>query len=488
MVHVDVTDLTAAGARTLRTLLDAGETSCVEVVTAHLDRADRVDPALTALVGRRDRDEVLAEARERDAELRAGRRRGALHGLPHGVKDLAQAAGLPWTAGSPLFADRVGVVDDPAVARVRAAGAVVVAKTNVPEFGFGSQTYNPVWGPTRNPWDRGRTVGGSSGGAAAALAARLLPLADGSDVGGSLRNPAAFANVLGMRPSRGRVPAPASGFVAGLGELGPMAREVDDLAMLLEVMAGPEPSVPLARTDALGIERDEHGAVRPADLRGARVAWAGDLGGRLAFEPGVLDLGRGALAVLADQGAEVVDLAAELRGYDLDRLWRAFLTWRAWSTVPMRPLLADPALRDGLKPEAVWEIERGLELDLAAVEDAMAVRAGWYARVVELFGRVDLVVAPSTQVFPFDLATPWPREIAGVAMDSYLRWMETVVPWSMAGVPALAVPAGFDPRGLPTGVQIIGPPGADARVLAAGAAYERATRWVDRRPPEPPAG
>lgn len=484
MTRVDVTDLTAASALTLRALLHRGEVSCVEVVAAHLDRADRVDPHVGALVGRRDRDAVLAEARERDDELRAGRSRGPLHGLPHAVKDLAQAAGLVWTAGSPLFAGRSGVVDDPAIARIRAAGAIVVAKTNVPELGYGSQTHNPVWGTTRNPYDLTRTIGGSSGGAAAALAARMLPLADGSDYAGSLRNPAAFGNVLGLRPSRGRVPAPAPGFVAGVAESGPMAREVDDLALLFEVMAGPQATDPLARTDAPVLDRDADGRLRPADLGGTRVAWAGDLDGRLAFEPGVLDLGRAAVSVLAGLGAEVVDLAGVLGAVDLDRLWRAFLAWRAWATVPLRPLLAE-GLVDELKPELRWEIEQGLALDLAAVEEAMATRADWYARVVELFGRVDLVVAPSAQVFPFDAALTWPREIAGRAMDSYHRWMETVVPWSLAGVPVLGMPAGFDPRGLPTGVQLIGPPGADARVLAAAVAYERATRWVDHRPPLP---
>jgi ureidomalonase len=463
-------ELVELGVAELSGRIAAREVSCVEVMRTYLDHIDAVNPLVNAIVARRDRAELLAEAAERDAAPDAGPR-GPLHGVPFAVKDLAEVAGQPWTAGSPVFRDRVGVVDAPFVARVRAAGAVLVGRTNVPELGLGSQSYNPVWGTTTNPYDPTRTAGGSSGGAAAALAMRMLPVADGSDYMGSLRNPAAFCNVLGLRPSRGRVPKP--GWVAQLSETGPMGRSVADLAVLLSVLAGPDPASPLGRTDPLDL-RD----LAPADLRGTRIAWTGDLGGRLATEPGILELGRAAADALAGLGAQVVETGPD---FDLDRLWEAFLVWRQWGMVESAPLLA---AGDGVKPEARWEIESGLALTPTRIAEAMATRDAWYAAVLELFGSVEAVLAPSAQVFPFPADVHWPAEIAGRPMDTYHRWMETVAPWSMAGVPVLGMPAGFDARGLPTGVQLIGPPGGDRRVLEIGLAHERATGWVDRvRPP-----
>jgi Asp-tRNA(Asn)/Glu-tRNA(Gln) amidotransferase A subunit family amidase len=469
-VTQEASGLVELGVADLAGRIAAREVSCVEVMGTYLDRIDRLNPQVNSIVARRDRDELLAEAAERDRALAAGPV-GPLHGVPFAVKDLTEVAGQPWVAGSPVHRDRIGLVDAPFVARVRAAGAVFIGRTNVPELGLGSQSYNPVWGTTANPYDPARTAGGSSGGAAAALAMRLLPVADGSDYMGSLRNPAAFCNVLGLRPSRGRVPQP--GFVAQLSEAGPMGRSVADVALLLSVMAGPDPLAPLARTDDLDLAD-----LRPAELRGARIAWVGDLGGRLATEPGILELGRAAADALAGLGAEVVDLVPD---FDLDRLWEAFLVWRQWGMAGSAALLAHGEL---VKPEARWEIEQGLSLTTARIADAMLVRDAWYAAVVELFGNVDAVLAPSAQVFPFPADVHWPAEIAGRPMDTYHRWMETVAPWSMAGVPVLGMPAGFDPRGLPAGVQLIGAPGADRRVLEIGLAYERATGWVERvRPP-----
>lgn len=457
------------GASELAAMIAARQLTSEEVVAAHLARIDTVDPAINAIPIRRDPDEVLAEARQRDREAP----RGPLHGLPVAIKDLSEVEGLPFVAGSPVHRDRVGLADDLHVARTRAAGAVVVGKTNTPEFGFGSQTYNPVFGPTRNPYDLGRTVGGSSGGAAAALAARMLPLADGSDYGGSLRNPAGFCNVYGFRPTRGRVPRP--GFVAQLGEIGPMARSVADLELLLDVISGPHPDAPLGRP------------VEPApvvDVRGARIAWIGDWGGALPFEPGVLDVCRAALDVFADLGATVVELVPDA---DPEELWRTFLAWRALMAADLHPLYADPATRPLLKPEAVWEVEQAERLTAVGMHAAMAARDAWYATVRALFTHVDAVVAPSAQVFPFAVETHWPAEIAGRPMDTYHRWMQTVAPWSLAAVPVLGMPAGFDGRGLPAGVQLVGAPGADRTVLALGRAHEAATGWVHRvRPADPP--
>lgn len=457
-----MTAIVEHSATELAALLSARELSCVEVVAAHLEQIERLDPHVNAVPIRRDPERVLAEARERDREGP----RWPLHGLPVAVKDLAEVAGLPWTAGSPIHRDRVGAVDALHVARMRAAGAVVVGKTNTPEFGFGSQTYNPVHDTTRNPYDPTRTAGGSSGGAAAALALRMLPLADGSDYGGSLRNPAGFCNVLGLRPSRGTVPSP--GFVAQLGEVGPMARTVDDLELLLGVMTGPDPGSPLGRPVA---------APPLPDVRGARIAWVGDWGGRLPVEPGVLEVCRGAADAFAGLGAVVEEHVPDA---DPDELWRTFLTWRWWAAADMLPLLDDPGLRAQLKPEAVWEVEHAATLSAADVHRALVARDAWYATVLALFDRFDAVLAPSAQVFPFDAGVPWPAEIDGRAMDSYHRWMQTVTPWSLAAVPVLGMPAGFDERGLPAGVQLVGPPGGDAGVLHLGRAHEAATGWVRR--------
>jgi Asp-tRNA(Asn)/Glu-tRNA(Gln) amidotransferase A subunit family amidase len=454
-----VSELPDLSAGELLTLIARGEASCVEVVRAHLDRIDTLNPQVNAIVSMPDRSSVLAEAADRDRATE----RGALHGLPIAVKDLSEVAGLAWTAGSPIFRDQVGAVDEPFVARLRAAGAVVVGKTNTPEMGFGSQTDNPVHGATRNPYDLTRTIGGSSGGAAAALAARMLPIADGSDYMGSLRNPAAFGNVLGFRPTAGTVVPP--GPVTQLGEVGPMGRTVADVARLLAVLADP--------------------SRRPAGLldgpvAGTRVAWVGDLGGRLAMEPGVLELGRGAADALVRLGCRVEE---HVPVFDFDELWDAFLVWRGLHALELAPLHADPALRAQLKPAIVWEIDRGLEFTALDVSRAVAVRQRWIEAVGALFDRYDAVLAPSTQVFPFDVATPWPEVVGGRRMDTYHRWMETVMPWSMAGTPVLGMPAGFDPRGLPTGVQLVGPAGADHAVLRLGRAYEDATQWVTRHPP-----
>jgi ureidomalonase len=464
-------DLVEHDARELSGLIERREVSCVDVVRAHLDQIDRFDPQVNAIIARRDPDAVLAEAAERDAQLARGERAGRLHGLPVAVKDLAEVAGLPWTAGSPAYRARVGAADELYVRRLKDAGAIVVGKTNTPELGFGSQTYNPVTGATRNPYDLSRTPGGSSGGAAAALALRMLPVADGSDYMGSLRNPAAFCNVWGMRPSTARVPKP--GYVAQLSEIGPMGRSVADVGWLLSVLAGPDPDHLMGRAEDPAV----FAGCLDADVTGTRVAWVGDLGGRLAFEPGVLELGRAAADTLASLGCVVEEALPE---QDFDELWSIALVWRWWNALDLEPLHADPATRELLKPEIVWEIEGGLGLSALDVTRALAGRRRWADAVAAFFTRYDFVLAPSAQVFPFDVGTPWPAEVGGRPMDTYHRWMETVAPWSLAGTPVLGMPAGFDARGLPTGVQLIGRPGADLDVLRLGRAYEEATRWVSR--------
>ncbi|MGH3309268.1 MAG: amidase [Streptomyces sp.] len=454
------------------------EVSCVEVMEAYLGHIERINPHVNAIVGAQDPEISLRQARERDAQLLRGERLGWMHGFPHAVKDLSEAEGLPWTEGSPLHRDRSGEGDALFVKRLKEAGAVVIGKTNTPEFGLGSQSYNPVWGTTGNAYDPARTAGGSSGGAAAALALRMLPLADGSDYMGSLRNPAAFNNVLGMRPSWGRVPAP--GFVPQLSVTGPMARSTADLARLLSVMAGPDASAPLGIPEGPERFRERlEGDVGDARTR-TRIAWVGDWNGRLATEPGVLGVCRSALSALETLGCEVTEAVPD---FPLEEIWQTFLTWRWWANLERYELYADPRTRKAMKPEAVWETEHGIALSALDLTRAAAARDRWYAALTEFFERYDYILAPAAQVFPFDKETHWPERVGGRAMDTYHRWMETVVPWSLAGLPVIGIPAGFDGRGLPTGVQLIGRPHADFPLLQLAHAYEQVTGWTGRVKP-----
>ncbi|RUS63298.1 amidase [Pseudorhodobacter sp. E13] len=447
------------------------EMSCAEVMATFLARIDAVNPAVNAIVSLRDAEDLMAEARAADA----AEVRGALHGLPLAVKDLVATKGLRTTYGSAVFAEFVPAADDILAARMRAAGAIFIGKTNTPEWGQGSHSFNPVHGVTRNPYDLSRTAGGSSGGAAAALAARMLAVADGSDMMGSLRNPAAFCNVYGFRPTWGLVPGDAVGdtFLATLATEGPMARTIDDLALLLNVQAGENPRVPFGRSARFT-------PPQPADLRGKRIGWLGDWGGAYAMEPGILAQSEAALQVLEALGAVVEPLAPP---FPAAQLWQAWTTLRAMLNAgAKRALYDDPAQRALTKPETLWEIEQGLTLSAQAVYDASVIRSRWYARAARLFDQFDALVLPSAQVWPFPAEWRWPQSINGVAMDSYHRWMEVVIPASLAGLPALALPAGFGAHSLPMGIQLIGRNGADAEVLAMGQAYHHATDWPAQAP------
>ncbi|HUN49762.1 MAG TPA: amidase, partial [Candidatus Sulfotelmatobacter sp.] len=424
------------------------------------------------------RDELLAEADAADAAVARGDSLGPLHGLPHAIKDLALTKGLRTTYGSPLFADFIPTVDTVSVERIRRAGVVLIGKTNTPEMGLGSHTYNPVFGITRNAYDPAKSAGGSSGGAAAALALRLLPVADGSDMGGSLRNPAAFNNVFGLRPSQGRVPyAPvADGYFSQLSTDGPMARSIADLALLLSVQAGYDARAPLSL--------DGEGAALvqglEADPRGRRLAWLGDLGGHLPFEPGILELCKQGLALLGDLGCTVEPAAPD---FDWEKLWQAFVAIRQFNVGGRyRALYDDPAKRTRLKPEMQWEIEHGKRLGALEVFAAAEVRTAWYNRALELFRTYDGLLLPTAQVFPFTAETHWPDRINGKAMDSYHRWMEVVVPGTLSGCPVISVPVGFSAAGLPMGMQIIGRPRGERALLQLARAYEQVCPWLSVLP------
>jgi len=477
---IDPDDITGWDAWSTAAAIRSRAVSCVAVMEACLDRIDRLNPLVNAIVSARQRETLLNEARAADAELAVGHLRGPLHGLPWAVKDLALTAGIVTSFGSPLFADFTPEEDGLAVARLRAAGAIFIGKTNVPEFGLGSQTYNPVHGVTGNAYDPALTCGGSSGGAAVAVALGMIPAADGSDMMGSLRNPAAFNNIYGLRPCFGRVPmAPAEDvFFAQLAVEGPMARSVRDLALLLSVQAGPHPGAPLAIRapgDAVLPERN-------ASLAGRRIAWVGDFGGYLATEPGVLALCESALEEFAALGCAVTPV--DIR-FDLARLWRAWLHLRhVWAGARHLEIWRDPARRDLLKPELQWEIEQGLAVTGYDIHAASVVRSQWHAYLQGVFASYDVIAAPAVQVFPFDKSVTWPREVGGRAMDTYHRWMESTSIWTMSGLPCMSVPAGFDPAGRPTGLQLIGPDHGEKLLLEFAAAHEAAVdRVCGRRPP-----
>jgi amidase len=475
-----VSDIVDTDAIVLAQLIRSRQLSCREVMQAYLTQIERVNPLVNAIVSQQQPELLLRQADERDRQLERDEYLGWMHGFPQAVKDLTATSGIRTTFGSLAYADFVPSQDALMVERLRSAGAILIGKTNTPEFGLGSQTYNPIFGTTLNAYDTSRTAGGSSGGAAAALALRMLPVADGSDMMGSLRNPASFNNVFGMRPSFGRVPiAPAPDvFMHQLGCAGPMARTVTDLAMLLSVQAGFDEQAPLS------IRQDPTiftGSLQ-RDFKGTRVAWLGDLGGYLAMEPGVLALCENALKDFTSIGCEV---EVALPDFPPQRLWDAWLVLRHWLVAggPVGDLYQTPENRAKLKPEALWEAELGLQLRASDVYHASVARSAWYQAVRKLFKNYDYLVLPSAQVFPFDARTSWPREINGRTMDTYHRWMEVVVPGTMSGCPVISVPAGFNADGLPMGLQIIGKAQADFAVLQLGFAYEQATHWVQKRPP-----
>ncbi|NBA96410.1 amidase [Pseudomonas sp. R5(2019)] len=455
------------------------QVSCVEVMRAYLEQVERYNPKVNAIVSLQPREQLLAQADERDRQLADGQWLGWMHGMPQAIKDLAATAGIRTTMGSPIFADQVPAHDAISVARVRASGAIFIGKTNVPEFGLGSQSYNTVFGTTGNAYDPRLCAGGSSGGAAVALALRMLPVADGSDMMGSLRNPAAFNNVYGLRPSQGRVPyGPAPElFMQQLGTEGPMGRSVADVARLLQTQAGYDPRSPLSIND----DPARLGGPLQRDFRGTRIGWLGDFNGYLPMEHGVMALCESALADFTDLGCVVEACQPD---YSMERLWRTWLTHRQFLVQGnLGKLYADPAKRALLKPEAIWEVESGLNLSAADVYQASVDRSDWYRALAKLFECYDYLLLPSAQMFPFDADVHWPRFVAGREMDTYHRWMEVVIGATLAGLPAMNVPVGFNPAGLPMGMQIIGPAQADLAVLQLAHAHEQLTQWVANCPP-----
>ncbi|MGE4482567.1 amidase [Acidocella sp.] len=470
-------DLLNSSARDLLLAIRAKTFSAVDLMRLTYARINKVNPLVNAIITLLPEDRALAMARRADEELAAGQPCGPLHGLPFAVKDLEETAGLRTTYGSLLYKDHIPESDSLMVARLRAAGALIIGKTNVPEFGFGSQTYNEIFGPTRNAYCHALTAGGSSGGAAVALATRMLALADGSDHGGSLRNPAAFNNIFGFRPTPGLIPSlSGDAFTLSLSTLGPMARNIPDLALLLSVQAGADKAVPVSWPEG-GLTFSNQ---LRANISGRRIGWLGDLAGQLQVEPGILALCEAALATLATLGAKIEE--TEL-GFAQERIWRSWSGLRAWGIAhKLDTVMRNPHQRDVLKPEAQWEAEQGLRLSALDVAHFIDERTAWFRHALNLFEHYDYLVLPAAQVFPFPAQTHWPHTINGVAMDSYHRWMEVVTPATLGGLPALSVPVGFDEQGRPMGMQLIGKPRGELELLQLAMAYDEATGWTRHAP------
>ena len=465
-------DLCWRSARQLAAGIAAKTFSAVEVLDAHLARIAEVNPAVNAIVTL-DQTGARAAARAADDAVARGETLGPLHGLPIAVKDLEDTAGMRTTYGSPIFADQVPERDSLLVERLRRAGAIVIGKTNTPEFGAGSQTFNEVFGVTRNPYDLALTPGGSSGGAAVAVATGMIPVADGSDLASSVRNPAAFCNVVGLRPSPGRIPS------AGLGSdpweplsvLGPIARTVDDAALLLGALAGDDPRDPLS----VAAPADALAPITPADPRRLRIGWSANLGD-LPIEPAIAEVLLAARERLTEAGCDITSAEPDLRGAD-----EGFEIMRAVGFAQFgTPLLE--AFPDRLKDTVIWNIRRGHAITGADVGRARVLHEQIFRAMREFLLEFDVLAAPVTQVAPFTVDLDWPRTIDGHEMENYIAWLRSCSRITFTGHPAVSVPAGFTRDGLPVGLQLVGCFRDEWTLLRAGAMVGAELGAVGRRP------
>jgi amidase len=464
-------------ARKLARLLRTRKLSAVELLRAYIAQIERVNPKVNAIVTFLP-EQALAEAKKLDARRARARTAtgcGPLAGLPIAYKDMIATRGIRTTFGSPIYADHVPAEDHVIVERLKAAGAITLGKTNTPEFAAGSQTFNPVFGATRNPYDPRMTCGGSSGGAAVAVACGMLPFADGSDLGGSLRNPGNFNNVVGLRTTPGRVPVyPANDAWATLSVLGPIARTADDAAFLLSAMAGPDLRAPLSICE--GGARFAKSLAR--DFKGVRVAWSANLGG-LPVDKRVTAVLERRRHVFTALGCIVEEAEPDLSGAD-----EVFHVLRALSFAQRYGALMKQH-RAKMKDTVIWNIEEGLKLDPARIGAAMTQRSDLYRRMREFMDRYDYLLLPVNQVPPFPVEQPFVKSIDGVALGSYIDWMKSAYHVTVTSHPAISVPAGFtaDDPPLPVGLQIVGQYRDDFGVLQLAHAFEHETRVAKQRPP-----
>ena len=461
LVYLDATELAAR--------IQKKQLSAREVMAAHLAHIERVNPRVNAIVTLAG-ERAMADAARADEVLARGGPVGPLHGLPIAHKDLVDTAGIRTTRGSPFYRHYVPSDDAPIVSRIRQAGAITLGKTNTPEFGVGSQTFNTIFGATLNPYDLTKTCGGSSGGAAVALACGLVPIADGSDTGGSLRNPASFCNVVGFRPSPGRVPTDSPSW-SPFSVSGPMARTVSDVALFMSAIAGDDPRSPLSIPE----DGARFAAPLGRSFKGARVAWWRGLGG-IPFEPEVRSVVDANRTVFEELGCIVEDAEPDFSGVD-----DAFPTLRyvanhaQYATlVRVRP--------EWVKDTIKFEIAQAERLTAGDIGRALARQTRMYQQSREFFDRYEYFVLPVTQVAPFDVTVPYPTHIGGEPMETYIDWMRSCWYVTFMANPAISVPGGFTATGLPVGIQIVGRHRDEWSVLQLAYAFEQATKYATRRP------
>ena len=471
MLYV-MNELCAKTAVELRNLIDEKEISAVELLDAHLDQIALTNPSLNAIVTLVP-DHAQQMAVKIDHQIAKGEKPGLLAGLPMAHKDLVQTKAIRTTFGSRLFEDFVPKENALVVQRLIDAGGITVGKTNVPEWGAGSQTFNDVFGETKNPFDLTRTCGGSSGGAAVALAARMLPLADGSDMGGSLRNPASFCNVVGFRTSPGRVPVyPVRDGWSNLSVLGPMARTVADCALMLAAITGPDDRNPISLPDSADLFLQ----TLKSNHKGTRVAFSSDFGGQLPVEPAVQHVITQGMKVFSDLGCNVNESCPDFSGAD-----EVFKTLRAWTFASQHGegVRLHP---EYYKETIIWNVEAGLKLSATDVSAANKLRTDIYQRVNTFFQDYDFLVLPVSQVTPFPLSDEYVTSINGTRMETYIDWMKSCYYITVTGLPAISIPCGFTPEGLPVGIQIIGKRLQDLAVLRVAYAFEQATETWKTQP------
>ncbi|WP_264739792.1 amidase [Cytobacillus firmus] len=464
-------DICFDSARNLAKAIQDRELSVREVMEAHLSQIQRVNPKVNAIVSLNE-ELALKEADKADKMLDTGKPAGPFHGLPIAIKDTHNAVGFPATSGSLIYRDNYPNADDMIVERLRKAGAIVIGKTNVPEFAAGSHTFNKLFGATRNPYDLSKSAGGSSGGAAAAVASGMIPFADGSDMGGSLRNPASFNNVVGLRTSPGRIPLSRTALYSPLAVQGPITRNVDDAFFMLSVIAGPDGQSPLS------IEEPGSRFLEPVqlDIKGLRIAYSPDFGGLLPVDPEVRSNLEEQVKVFEDLGCIVEEECPDLTEAD-----EVFQVLRAWEFELSYSEIFE-RYREMIKPSVIWNIEKGRSLSGPDLGRAERLRALLYNRMSEFFKQYDALILPVSQVTAFDVNIEYPTEINGVKMGNYIDWMRSCYYISAAGNPSVSIPSGFTAEGIPIGLQIVGPHRADFEVLRIGRAFEQATGYGKRRP------
>lgn len=456
-------DITGLSALELSMGIKTKQFSCYEVMQAYLTRIHKYNPVYNAIISMADDQNLFDQAKKADIALERDEYWGWMHGIPHAIKDLAPLKGFAYTSGSPIFADRIADEDGFITSKIRSQGAIFIGKTNTPEFGLGSQTYNPVFGPTGNAYNPSLTAGGSSGGAACGLRTEMLPVADGGDMMGSLRNPGAFNNVIGFRPSTNVVMEEGDEINRLLSTSGPMGRNVTDLIGLLKTIS----------------LKPEFNEIEPLDFNDVKIGWLKDLDGYLKFEQGILELCENSLSKLSSARAKVELAQTNFAPSDL---WTCWTTLRHQTRLRMLDFYENPLTHNLLKPELLWEIEQALQLKEEDLKQAELIRKEWYSELDRLFNKYDFLILPTAQVFPFSSNIHWPKEINGRLMDTYHRWMEVVIMASIGGIPAINLPTGFDATGRPMGLQVMGKFGHDSRVLQFGLAYEQITNYLDRKP------